>query len=157
MKWKKVEGWPSYEVSDTGLVRNTRTHHIKGGWGQKGYNRVGFDDGAKKRNMRVHRLVAEAFLGPPPTPQHQVDHLDGNRQNNAVSNLEWVTCKENIVRGFARGGGSYGATTLTAERVQAIRAAVAAGERLKTVAEKEGLSSSTVWRIAHRKAHRRVA
>src|SRR5574344_1598132 len=45
----------------------------------------------------VHRIVATAFLGNPPTPQHVVDHIDTNRCNNRPENLRWVTKLENIL------------------------------------------------------------
>ena len=48
-------------------------------------------------NERVHRIVAIAFLGNPPTPQHVVDHIDTNRQNNRPENLRWVTKLENAL------------------------------------------------------------
>lgn len=48
-------------------------------------------------NERVHRIVAFAFLGEPPTPQHVVDHIDTNRQNNRPENLRWVTKLENAL------------------------------------------------------------
>lgn len=46
---------------------------------------------------RVHRIVAFAFLGPPPTPQHVVDHIDTNRRNNRPQNLRWLTRLENAL------------------------------------------------------------
>jgi hypothetical protein len=45
----------------------------------------------------VHRIVAFAFLGDPPTPQHVIDHKDTNRQNNRPENLRWLTKLENIL------------------------------------------------------------
>ena len=54
------------------------------------------------KSYRVHRLVAEAFLPPPPTPKHKcVNHKDGNPSNNHVSNLEWCTHSENNAHSFA--------------------------------------------------------
>lgn len=46
---------------------------------------------------RVHRIVATAFLGEPPTKQHVVDHIDTNRHNNRPSNLRWLTRLENVI------------------------------------------------------------
>lgn len=48
-------------------------------------------------SVRVHRIVATAFHGAPPTPQHVVDHIDTNRQNNRPENLRWVTRLENVL------------------------------------------------------------
>ena len=47
-------------------------------------------------SVRVHRIVATAFHGEPPTPQHIVDHIDTNRRNNRPENLRWITKLENI-------------------------------------------------------------
>lgn len=49
----------------------------------------------KGATVGVHRLIAEAFIGPPPTTQHEVNHKNGVRCDNRVENLEWVTRREN--------------------------------------------------------------
>lgn len=49
-----------------------------------------------RTTRKVHRLVAQAFLGPPPDSSYEINHKDRNRSNNDVSNLEWVTHKENV-------------------------------------------------------------
>lgn len=56
---------------------------------QTGYMEIGSE--------RVHRIVAYAFLGEPPTPQHVVDHIDTNRRNNRPQNLRWLTKLENVL------------------------------------------------------------
>ncbi len=61
-----------------------------------GYSRVG----VKGKSYRVHRLVCEAFWGPPPAPGLQVDHIDGTKSNNHFENLEWVTARVNIKRSY---------------------------------------------------------
>lgn len=64
-----------------------------------GYLVVGLCKDGYQKTVCVHRLVAEAFI---PNPDHlpQVDHLDCNKKNNDVSNLEWVTAKENTDRAY---------------------------------------------------------
>ena len=57
-------------------------------------------EGKKFFNTSVHRMVAEVFLGPCPDG-HEVDHIDGNKQNNSLSNLQYLTKEENIRKGHA--------------------------------------------------------
>jgi len=60
-----------------------------------GYYYISLNDGAIKTKYKIHRLVAKAFI-PNPNNFPEVNHLDYNRKNNNVDNLEWTTCKENI-------------------------------------------------------------
>ena len=71
----------------------------------KGYPQVCLQDASRRsgnRTVRIHRAVAEAWLGPRP-PGHHVDHKDGNKLNNSASNLEYVTPAENVRRAIAMG------------------------------------------------------
>lgn len=101
VKWKTIEGFPGYEVSNTGKIRNAVTkmelkqqeHYGKDK--KEPYFRVKIRNSTQLKNIRVSRAVAFAFLGNPPGPGFEVDHKDGNRANNNVTNLEWVTPIEN--------------------------------------------------------------
>jgi hypothetical protein len=94
-QWKQISGY-DYEVSSYGNVRNMKTgklkqqHEVNGG-----YLRVGLYKNGKLKNFRVHRLVANAFI-PNPHGYSDVDHIDRNRQNNHVSNLRWLSHKNNV-------------------------------------------------------------
>ena len=61
---------------------------------EKGYLRINVCINGKNKRYRIHRLVAQAFI-PNPENKPQVNHIDGNKQNNCVGNLEWVTDEEN--------------------------------------------------------------
>lgn len=94
-----------YLVSNTGEVYSIRYKKcLKQTVNHRGYLRVGIylPDGTVKR-VSVHVMVLETFVGPKPTLKHQVDHIDGNKTNNDLSNLEWVTPSENITRAFKSG------------------------------------------------------
>lgn len=69
---------------------------------RNGYMYVYLNKNAKGKYCRVHRLIAEAFIDNP-NNLPQVNHIDGNKQNNRVDNLEWCTSKENIKHSYKLG------------------------------------------------------
>lgn len=83
-----------YQVSDSGLVRNSRTGRVLKFSTVNGYHRVCLCQNGKMTNLYVHRLVASAFI-PNPENKSEVNHIDGNKTNNSVANLEWATRIEN--------------------------------------------------------------
>lgn len=101
--WKTVKECDLYEVSDKGQVRRKDSGHILQGCVVHGYHSVKFTypDGQQKR-FRVHRLVAEHFLPTPLSNQNEVNHKDGNKLNNCVENLEWVSHRENILHYYQK-------------------------------------------------------
>lgn len=94
--WKDIIDWENlYEVNEYGDVRNKKTNKlIKGDTNNAGYQRVCLYNGNKKKRMFRHRLVAIHFLTNDKNLE-QVNHIDGNKKNNHVSNLEWCSQKEN--------------------------------------------------------------
>lgn len=92
-RWKPIQGYENYAVSSWGRVRNGEVI-LKPEEHAKGYLRVDLYDENGRKHFKVHRLVAEAFI-PNPDEKPCVNHIDGNNQNNSVSNLEWVTDREN--------------------------------------------------------------
>lgn len=101
VEWKLIDGFGgTYSVSNYGEVRNNRTGKLmKPRKNEKGYLRIGLTKNGKQKCMRVHRLVAQAFI-PNPENKPEVNHIDFNKENNCVNNLEWVTCKENSDHSF---------------------------------------------------------
>lgn len=100
LQWKPLEGivdnGKNYEVSSNGQVRNIKTKRILKPWKvPKGYHHVRLAfKGTKDRKYGIHRLVALAFIPNPENKSH-VNHIDANKINNSVENLEWVSPEEN--------------------------------------------------------------
>ena len=95
MEWKVVDGYSNYEVSENGDVRNIKKGKILKQSITRGYCYASLqkDDGEWKR-LRVHRLVATAFI-PNPNNLETVNHKDLDKCNNKVENLEWMTYADN--------------------------------------------------------------
>lgn len=87
--WKKVDD-SNYEISNYGRFRRIGRRRLIEGCINEGYIQVAING----VSQRVHRLVAQAFI-PNPEGKEMVDHIDGNRTNNHVCNLRWVTAEEN--------------------------------------------------------------
>ena len=101
--WKTIKEYPDYEVSNLGYVhRKGRASPLKAGSHSMGYLQVGLSHNGKHTTRSVHRLVAQAFI-PNTKNKPQTNHIDGNKQNNIVSNLEWCTPKENASHAYETG------------------------------------------------------
>lgn len=106
--WKEIP-WTKgvYSVSDDGFIKSNERFGIDGRrlkgvilkpWlGNHGYLTVTLLVDGKKYRCLVHRLVAEVFIGETSSDM-EIDHKDGDKLNNSVDNLEWVTRKENLKR-----------------------------------------------------------
>lgn len=103
--WKYVPTWEQYYmVSNQGRVKSLRTGNIiVGDYNNFGYRRVTFYDGNRKQRVFLHRLVMMVFRPVFNMDTLQVNHIDGNKDNNSVSNLEWVTQSENELHAIRLG------------------------------------------------------
>lgn len=94
--WKTIKGFENYKVSNTGKVYSLAKNKVMKPWiVNSGYYVLTLVDSGVSKNMSVHRLVAKAFI-PNPLNKEQVNHIDGNKLNNNVDNLEWTTPSENV-------------------------------------------------------------
>lgn len=106
-EWRTVPNWDLYEISNYGrlrskdrIVRDNKGQYLKKGRLLKpvkdkyGYYTFWLKQDGKEKNMKIHRLVAFAFI-PNPDKKPCINHIDNNPSNNRVDNLEWCTMKEN--------------------------------------------------------------
>lgn len=97
MRQIDIKGWEMYQITDDGRVwskKNKKYLSTKRRDG-KGYPQVAFYEGKKQIPKNIHRLVAEAFI---PNPENKpcIDHINGDKTDNRVENLRWVTYTENM-------------------------------------------------------------
>lgn len=103
--WKFIEGFEKYQISSYGRVRsfkNNKESILKPGKVGSGYYKVGLYKNNISKQFLIHRLVANAFITNPEN-EPQVNHKNGLKTDNHVTNLEWVTAKENIHHGWKTG------------------------------------------------------
>ena len=100
--WKCILEYPDFEISDHGNIRRIATDKVlKKSIGSTGYYQVCVSLGqrGKQKLFKIHREVAKAFIPNPENKPH-INHIDGDKLNPHVSNLEWVTHLENMKHAF---------------------------------------------------------
>lgn len=110
--WKDIKGFEGYyQISNYGNVRSLtrfdgirvrKSQRIKPVLKNNGYLQVGLRKNGLRKYVSIHRLVAMHFIDNPKN-KSQVNHIDCNKQNNHVSNLEWVSSKENSLHAHVHG------------------------------------------------------
>ncbi len=164
--WKPIAGYDGmYEVSSLGRVRSYHGNHqprrveprvlVQGNL--RGYRFVNLPrlDREGRYCPLVHRLVAEAFIGPPPTPEATVNHKDYDKANNRFGNLEWMSQADNVrhskdVIPHARGEANH--SKLTENQVIHMRTLYATGAvTYRQLGLAFGVSMQTAWLIVSRR------
>lgn len=162
-EWREIPRFSGYEVSENGRIRRVVVggrghkpadvtgwlHHCGGG---ARYLRVGLRLEGRTVQRYVHQIVCESFHGPQPSPVHQVNHKDGNKQNNSAANLEWLTKTENMRHAHRTGliphGENGGRAKLTEDRVRQIRDLLDEGRLTHSeIAEIFGVTRSNIGAI----------
>lgn len=90
-KWKDLQLYPNFQISNLGRVKNIKTSNILKPRLKNGYFMVNL----KNKTASIHRLMALEFIENPEN-YPIVNHIDGNKTNNKISNLEWTTQKQNV-------------------------------------------------------------
>ncbi|ANY29309.1 putative HNH endonuclease [Bacillus phage PK16] len=165
-QWKSlkelVKNGDNYEVSNFGNVRNSITKKVLRPYGDgNGYLRVCLAEKYTKKNHRVHRLVALAFL-PNPDNKKVVNHKDGNKHHNNVTNIEWCTHSENTVHALDTGlkgvpvGKSLPQSKLTDSDVVCIRQLIKSGEPAKSIASRFNVGKDAIYSIKNGRTWKHV-
>jgi len=157
-QWKRIKGYGNYLVSNKGRVFNYKfKKFLKRRKNQDGYLLVTLSKNGIVKTQKVHRLVAIAFIENPEN-KPTVNHIDGIKMNNFVSNLEWNTYSENTQHGYDIGlhksvkGSKHYRAKLSEKEVLEIRRIFATGEYTKTaLGEMFDVSQMLISYIVNRK------
>lgn len=159
--WRDVIGYEGfYQVSNYGRIKSfkgkterlltvdTKNH---------AYAKVLLSKNGCGKTLLVHRIVAKTFI-PNPENKPEVNHKNGNKYDNRVENLEWMTCSENTKHAFDTGlakvlrGTNNGNSKLTSEQITEIRTTYIRGDKnfgIRSLAKKFNVSEHTISRIVH--------
>lgn len=158
--WKDIEGYIGlYQLSNLGRVKslsrfNSRTERIlkTNSVSKSGYIIICLSKDNIKFGIALHRLVAEAFI-PNPEGKMQVNHIDGNKLNNTVDNLEWNTASENTIHAInnklrKQNCEDNHQSKLSKQQVLEIRESNLSQRKLGKI---YNVAQSTIYRIKNRK------
>lgn len=153
--WKIIENYTDYQISNYGNVKSLKFNkeRILKPQNYKGYLNVYLLLNKNLKWYSVHRLVANAFITNPDN-KPQVNHIDGDKLNNYVNNLEWVTCSENHKHAFKIGlksinGEKHPSCKLTDNEVLAIHGLYLSGMTLTTISKLYNVTIATISYIVN--------
>ena len=141
-----------FEISQSGIIRNVKTKYIKSQYvSDTGYYMITISKNNKSKPYRVHRLLANNFIENPKKLK-EVNHIDGNKLNNDLSNLEWVSYFGNMQHAFSTGlanntGVKNGMAKLNERKVREIKELLKQGISQYKIAKKYNVSRSAILKI----------
>ncbi len=174
--WKDITGYENkYLVSNFGRVKSLDCTHeratkgtftipgrvMAGSKDTRGYPQMLLAKNGNKKTIKVHRLVASAFI-PNPDNKRTINHINGIRTDNRVENLEWATDSENIKHAFATGlmvgmkGEKHPLTKLSNENIREIRLLIACGKRGVDIAKAYNVNPCVISAIKKNKSWKHV-
>ncbi len=159
--WKPIKNYEGiYEVSNFGMVRSldrissngkrVKAKHLKLCAKSDGYIVVGLYKNGRQKTSYVHKLVADAFI-PRVGNKTEINHIDGNKKNNRVSNIEWSSRSENIKHAYETGLKKPNYAKLNEVLVMEIKAMINEGKTNVKISEIYNVSESTISNIKKRK------
>lgn len=162
--WLPIKGFEDYtRISNFGRVWSIKTNKERAVFKSAGgyYHLDLFNDKKQHKNYTVHRLVAEAFI-PNPNNLPYINHIDGNKLNNCVNNLEWCTPMHNARHAQKLGlcppaiGEKNGLSKLKTEEVEFIKTRFKSPYSAIELAKRYNVSSSLIYKILQEKAWRHI-
>lgn len=156
--WKCIPDFSAYAVSNYGEVRNNLTDYILKPFIRGKYPCVELYGVRNKKQVYIHLLVARAFIGVKPEG-HQVNHKDGNKNNNRIENLEYVTPSTNMFHssmfGLAVTGERHYCHKLTEAKVLEIRDRYKEGNvTVRALAREYGVTQRTMQQVIEKSTWR---
>ena len=162
LSYNNVDYGDYYLVSNFGNIKNVASGHIRKGYTNKNnpYYKIilSFGGRDKTATIKVHRAVAETFI-PNPSNLPQVNHKDGNKLNNNIDNLEWVSEKQNLIHAvinkLSDSGEESCLSQLTREQINYIRDNCIPYNKnfgCAALAKKFNVDRSTISKIVHDKS-----
>ncbi len=168
-EWKVIRNYSDYAISNFGRIKRL-THGrctfigriLKPQIDTNGYLIISLCKNGKAKTITIHKLVTEAFLGPCPDGK-EVNHIDGNKKNPYVSNLEYVTPKENMKHAYENSlvpilkGTKHGMAKLDDGRVLKIKKLYKTGKYSQgKLAKRFNCRQATISRIINNKLWKHV-
>lgn len=152
--FKVIPSFPNYMKNINGTVINKKFRYMKKYIDRYGYEVVTLRNNKKRYNKTIHSLVMESFIFKRPN-NYQINHIDGNKQNNNLFNLEYCTPSQNIKHSYDTGlrsaiGEKNGQSKLTEKEVKEIKSLIGKASQY-TIARKYNIDQSTVSNIKNGK------
>lgn len=165
MPWKRIPGFPRYAINHCGRIRSyaRKTMHYLAisYYKESGYAFANIGNANGFRKCKIHRLVWLTFRGKIPKPL-QINHIDGDKTNNHLSNLELVTASENVRHSYRTGASKprYGednsSARFTLANITSMRKRHANGERVSAIALDYDTEPSVISKIVRRERWKHV-
>lgn len=155
-QWTNITGYEGYQISNYGAIK--RNDNIRKTTLINGYERIRLSKQGKMRGFLVHRLVYSSFIGEIPAGHH-INHIDGDKTNNKLENLEAITPAENnehYRRSNKYVGSAVNTSKLSENDVRTMRKLYKEGVPTGTIAKKFGVARSSTYRIVSRRAWKHI-
>lgn len=136
---KQIPGFPNYTICKNGIVKgkDIKSQTL----GKNGYKYVTLYANNQSKKLYIHRLLAELYI-PNPENKRTVNHIDGNKQNNCLTNLEWHTDSENIQHAYDNGL-NHGSEITDSDR-EIMYKRFMSGESMQTISNSYTFNNVTV-------------